>query len=97
MLLIPSIFSESQSFRSKPQLARYLTSTFLHNRNRITWAKATRDLWTDEEVDQYLQDRKRKSCKLDPSLNLPSWCAPAAEKDAAAGKPGADAGKPEPA
>ena len=40
--------------------------------NKVTWAKATRDLWTDEEVDQYLQDRKRKSCKLDPSLNLPS-------------------------
>ena len=46
-------------------------------RNRITWAKATRDLWTEEDVAQYLQDRKRKSSKLDPSLNLPSWCSAA--------------------
>ena len=44
-------------------------------RNRITWAKATRDLWTEEEVDRFVQDRKRKSSKLDPSLHLPSWCA----------------------
>ena len=83
------------SLRSRFSLLGRLTPPA--RRNRLTWAKATRDLWTEEEVDLYLQDRKRKSCKLDPALNLPSWCAPsAAEKDAAAaGKPDADIGKPE--
>ena len=59
-------------------------------RNRLTWAKATRELWTEEEVDLYLRDRKRKSCKLDPALNLPSWCAAPADKDPPAAAASAD-------
>jgi hypothetical protein len=65
----------------------------LLGRNRLTWAKATRDLWTEEEVDLYLQDRKRKSCKLDPALNLPSWCTVLADKDQPAAAASADEAK----
>ncbi len=67
------------SLRSRFSLLGRLTPPA--RRNRLTWAKATRDLWTEEEVDLYLQDRKRKSCKLDPALNLPSWCSVPADKD----------------
>jgi hypothetical protein len=31
-------------------------------------------LWTKEEGELYVEQRKRLSAKLDPSLNLPSWC-----------------------
>jgi hypothetical protein len=43
-------------------------------RNRITWAKATRHLWTKEEGELFLEQRRKMSAKLDPAQNLPSWC-----------------------
>ena len=54
-------------------------------RNRSTWAKATRHLWTKEEGELYVEQRKRLSAKLDPSVNLPSWCKADAEGGSAAG------------
>jgi hypothetical protein len=31
-------------------------------------------MWTKDEEAAFVESRKRMSAKLDPSVNLPSWC-----------------------
>ena len=54
--------------------------------NRSTWAKATRHLWTEEEVERYVEQRKRMSERLDPNHGLPTWCTPNGSAEDASSK-----------
>ena len=72
-------------------------------RPRSTWGRATRPLWTEEELALYVAARRRKSARIDPDAPSPTDAGtpppPSAGAGAgAAGRPaasdGSDAGAP---
>jgi len=49
--------------------------------NCCTWVKATRDLWTAEDMATYLEQRRRMSARLDPARNPLEWCPKEEEEE----------------